>query len=81
MFSLPEDEGGPIQLCRLIGQADQMHLDSAKFFVIKRIVLKLVIANPGTKCTIDAGEQVEIECSGYTTRIIVSALKRGPILF
>jgi hypothetical protein len=56
MFSLPEDEGGPIQLCCLIGQADQMNLDSAKIFVIKRIVLKLVSANPGTKCTVDAGE-------------------------
>src|SRR5580704_15414855 len=61
VFSLLEGKGGPVELDRLLDQTHQVHLDPAKFLVVKRMMLELVLPNPGTECAIDPGQQVEIE--------------------
>src|ERR1700730_19105305 len=70
VLSLLEGKGGPVELDGLLDQAHQVHLDPAKFFVVKRMMLELVPPNPGTERAIDPGEQVEIESGGDTTRVI-----------
>ena len=55
----------------LIAAADKVHLDPALRLVPNRPVIESIQIKSGAEFPINSGQQVAVECGGYSIRVVV----------
>ena len=73
MYDLPlgKHDRAATDARRLIAAADKVHLDPALRFVPDRPVIESIQVKTGAEFPINSGQQVAVECGGYSIRVVV----------
>jgi osmoprotectant transport system permease protein len=64
----------------LIGSADEMHLDTARRGIVKRVVPEAIEAEIAVQLAIDARQQIEVEGRRYACAVVVRGVQDRRVL-
>lgn len=80
-LAVPEIEAMPIDSYPLVLAADQVHLNTPNFLVIKGMMGKRRRIEIGTQLTIDARQEIEIEGGGDAVGIVIGGIEYLRVFF
>src|SRR6476661_336052 len=70
-FARSEPKRASIDMNLLIASADEMHFDASRMLIIMGAMLVLIDIEIRAELTIDAGQEVQIECGSHALCVVI----------